>query len=147
MIDTLDQLSSKYWYEDFAPGARHDSDWRIITDADVAAFMDLTGGRSEVCEQVPFQMLFGIATGLSAGLGLFSGALIAFCGVESMLCHRTTSAGGIVRVRKRVAAVQAVGATRGFVTFDTELHDADGVALLTYRDKFLFRKREGHGNE
>lgn len=65
-------------------------------------------------------------------------------GEEELVLHRPLPAAGTVRARHRVVSVVDKGAGRGAtITYDKELHDADGALLATVRHTTFARADGG----
>lgn len=123
-------------FDEFTPGREFDAGRRVVSDADVAAFAELSGDRNPLhlddasARETPFggRIAHGvlgvaIATGLLSQAGLTAGTLIAL--LELRWTFRAPiRPGDTVRARVRVADRRpASRPDRGLVRFAVELRN------------------------
>jgi acyl dehydratase len=83
------------WLEDFTPGREFQTGGRTVSDADIAAFAEVSGDRNPLhlddayAAATPFHgriahgaLGIAIATGLLSQLGLTAGTLVALVGID-----------------------------------------------------------------
>jgi len=141
-------------FEEFAVGQRFETGTRVITEADVMAFADVSGDRnplhldeaygraSAFGERVAHGVLgIAVATGLVNALGLTRGTLVALRGLrwsfEAPIRFGTT-----VRAILQVEAVHGTrDPGRGRVTLAVDLVDGAGAPLQSGALELLVRRR------
>lgn len=141
------------FFEDLSPREVTLSPERIITDADVRAFAELTGDRNPIhlSDEAARQGRFGrrIAHGalvfsVSAGLlqqGEERPEVLAFVGVERLRFVRPVFLGDTIRVRQTVRSLDAVDPATGMVEAREEVLNQDGAVVVSYTAKLLVRRR------
>jgi acyl dehydratase len=127
------------YFEDFEPGRAYVTGERIITEADVRAFADLSGDRNAIHLEPAAAIAAGfpgpiahgalglaVATGLASQLGLTRGTLVALAGVNWRF-RAPIVPGDRVVLHIRVASRRATGnLSRGLVTLAAELRNQRG---------------------
>ena len=127
------------YYEDFVEGLTFATAERVVTEADVRAFAELSGDRNPIhldpaaasaagFDQPVAHGALGlaVATGLANQLGLTRGTLVALLGVTWRF-RAPVHYGDAVRLHLRVAARRASGnPARGVVTLAVELRNQRG---------------------
>lgn len=127
------------YFEEFALGATHTSAERRITEADIAAFSDLTGDHNPLHLDAEFasRSVFGqriaqgllglsIASGLLTQLGFIDGTLLAFREL-SWKFSLPIFIGDIIHAAARVTDLRALPRLGGgAVTFDVEVLNQRG---------------------
>lgn len=141
------------YYEDFEPGREFATGERVITEADVRAFADVSGDRNPIhldaaaareagfAEPVVHGALgLAVATGLANQLGLTRGTLVALVGITWRF-RAPILYGDRVRLHLRVAARRASGhPSRGVVTLAAELRNQRGEVTQEGEFVELIRK-------
>lgn len=129
-------------FGEFDVGSRYETASRLIGDAEIAAFAELSGDRNplHLDEAYARGTVFGgrvaqgalglaVATGLVNQLGLTRGTLVAFTGVEWRF-RRPLFPGTRVTLKLEVASKRETrNATRGEVVLRAELCDEAGQVL------------------
>jgi len=127
------------YYEEFELGREFATAERVITEAEVRAFAELSGDRNAIhldpaaAVQAGFAgpvahgaLGLAVATGLANQLGLTRGTLVALVGI-SWRFRAPIFYGDRVRLHLRVAARRATGnPARGVVTLAAELRNQRG---------------------
>ena len=141
-------------FEEFAVGQRFETGSRVIGEADVLAFAEVSGDRNPLHldeaygkasvfgERVAHGVLgLAVATGLVNGLGLTRGTLVALRGLRWGF-EQPIRFGTVVRGVLRVEAVQETkNPARGRVTLAVELEDETGSILQRGALELLVRRR------
>jgi len=126
------------YFEDFEEGREFVTGGRLVTEADVRAFAELSGDRNPIhldpaaAVQAGFDgpvahgaLGLAVATGLANQLGLTRGTLVALLGVTWRF-RAPIHYGDTVRLHLRVAAPRATRhPARGLVTLAAELKNQD----------------------
>ena len=141
------------FFEDFVVGRRFETGARVVTQADVEAFADVSGDRNplHLDEEYAAKSVFGrrvahgvlglgVATGLLNERGLTRGTLVALLGVAWDFVEPLYP-GMEVRAELVVASVRETRrADRGLVVLDTELVGGGG-AIQRGQLRLLVRRR------
>lgn len=148
-------------FEDFALGAVYETDARVITDADIRAFADVSGDRNplHLDDDVAAASAFGgrvahgvlglaVATGLVNRSRLTRGTLIAFVGLDWSF-RAPIRPGDEVRVRITIAGKRVTSTPdRGLVRLAVELLGPDDGLVQEGEWRMLVRRggRAGRGD-
>jgi acyl dehydratase len=144
------------WYEEMEPGRAFTTGSRVVTQADVAAFAEVSGDRNplHLDEAYARDSVFGgrvahgvlglaVATGLLNAAGLTRGTLVAFLGLSWDFVSPLYP-GTEVRVRLGVASRRATShPDRGLVVFDASLVASSGEVLQRGELRLLIRTEAG----
>lgn len=144
------------YYEDFLAGPELETGARVVDDAMVQAFADVSGDRNplHLDEEYARSSAFGervahgvlglaVATGLLNQSGLTRGTLVAFAGL-SWRFRAPIRLGTEVRVRIRTASTRGTSQPdRGLVVLDASLVDGDGQVLQDGQLTMLVKRRGG----
>lgn len=128
--------------EALRPGREHESEYRVVSEADIAAFAVLSGDRNPLHLDVESAHAAGftapiahgalgiaIATGLVSGLGVTRGVLIALLELRWHFAAPLV-AGDRVRVRLTVREIRETSRRdRRVAVMDVVLEDATGKAV------------------
>jgi 3-hydroxybutyryl-CoA dehydratase len=129
------------YFEDLEEGREWESDGRVVTAADVAAFADLTGDRSpihldpEFARRTPFRRCIAHGLlGLSLAGGLTAAATpartVAFVGLREWHFRAPVYVGDVVRTRSRVLRRELRGrGRRGAVVWRVQLVNQHGQVV------------------
>ena len=141
-------------FEDFESRGPVTSVERVVTEADVMAFANLTGDFVELHTNEAYAkttkygqriahgaLVFSISIGLATQMKLFDDALIAFAGVDKLRFVAPVFFGDRIHVVKRVAERKALGDGQGTVTFDSKVLNQRGELVLAYLDRVLVKRR------
>jgi acyl dehydratase len=126
-------METGLFYEDFEVGRTRETAARTITDADIAAFADVSGDHNPLHEDDAYARAAGfegriahgvlglaVVTGLLNQAGLTRGTLLAFLGLTWSF-RRPVRPGDTVRVRLGVGSTRASRrADRGIVVLSVE---------------------------
>ncbi|MBM3725341.1 MAG: dehydratase [Acidobacteria bacterium] len=142
------------YFEDFTAGSVEESGGRTITEADIVHFAGLSGDfvplhmDEEYARQSPFgrriahgALIFSISTGLMTQSSDIHRTVLAFYGVNRLRFRKPVFIGDTIRVRKTVLGVEQRHQDRGLVTFETQVLNQAGEAVLVYEDVLLIRTR------
>jgi 3-hydroxybutyryl-CoA dehydratase len=142
------------YFEDFETSEPVTSSERIVTEADVMAFAQLTGDFVELHTNEEFAratkygrriahgaLVFSISVGLATQMKLFDDGLIAFAGVDKLRFVAPVFFGDRVHVVKRVVERKALGDAQGTITFESRVLNQDGKLVVAYLDKLLIKRR------
>lgn len=146
-------VSEGLFYEDFHVGRTFRTGSRLVTEADIEAFAEVSGDRNplHLDEEYAGASVFGrrvahgvlglaVATGLLNALGLTRGTLVAFLGLTWDFVAPLYP-GTEVSLKVEVTSVRAASVPdRGLVFLDAELSGADEV-IQRGRLKLLVRRR------
>ncbi len=130
------------YFEDFESAGEHVTEGRVISEADVRAFADLSGDRNAIHLDSAAAVAAGfdapiahgalglaVATGLANQLGLTRGTLVALVGVNWRF-RGPIVPGDRVTLHLRVASRRATGnPARGLVTLAAELRNQRGEVV------------------
>jgi acyl dehydratase len=130
------------YYEDFEDGKAFETGERLVSEADVRAFAELSGDRNPIhldpaaAVQAGFDgpvahgaLGLAVATGLANQLALTRGTLVALVGV-SWRFRGPIRYGDRVRLTLRVASRRATGnPARGLVVLGAELRNQRGEVV------------------
>ena len=146
------------YFEDFEPGQELETEARMISDADVRAFAEVSGDRNplHLDEDYGRQSTFGqrvahgalglsVATGLLNQTRLTRGTLVALLGlswdfVAPLFIGTTVRAGIRVRSKRRTST-----GSHGLVVLDVTLMDDQGETLQRGQFKMLVKCRPEAG--
>jgi acyl dehydratase len=140
-------------YDDLSSDREFISRARVISSADVASFAELTGDRSAIhlderaAAAGPFgrriahgMLVLSCSIGLAAEMDVWSGALIAFAGLDKVRFTAPVFLDDEITVRKRVIEKRPIDAARGLVAFDTRVMNQRGEIVAAYVDRYLLRR-------
>jgi acyl dehydratase len=127
-------MTARYFGE-FNVGDQFTTPGRTITEADVMAFAGVSGDFNsihtdrEFCRDTPFGqpiahglLIFSVATGLMARLGIFEGSAIALLGIEDWRFQKPVMFGDTVHVRMTILETrQTSNPDRGVIRRQVEL--------------------------
>jgi len=143
------------YFEDFESTEPVQSGERIVTEADVLAFAQLTGDIVELHTNDAFAkttkygqriahgaLVFSISIGLATQMKLFNDTIIAFAGVDKLRFVAPVFFGDRVRVVKRVTERKEMGPGQGIITFDSRVMNQDAKLVLAYMDRILVKRRQ-----
>ena len=141
-------------FEDFESSGPVTSGERVVTEADVMAFANLTGDFVELHTNDAYAkttkygqriahgaLVFSMSIGLATQMKLFDDTLIAFAGVDKLRFVAPVFFGDRIHVVKRVAERKAHGDGQGTVTFDSKVLNQRGELVLAYLDRVLVKRR------
>lgn len=154
-------MTEEIWYEDFVPGRRLESDWRIVTVADIDAWAALTGERHPVHMDEEFAReagfpgriahgLFGLALieGLKSGLGCFERSVVASLGWDKVAFRAPLSPGDSVRlVLECVSRRPSSKPGRGVAVERGLLMRADGTTITSGEHAIVLLNRPAAGDQ
>ena len=141
-------------FEDFESSSPVTSGERVVTEADVMAFANLTGDFVDLHTNEAFAkttkygqriahgaLVFSMSIGLATQMKLFDDTLIAFAGVDKLRFVAPVFFGDRIHVVKRVAERKALGDAQGTVTFESRVLNQRGELVITYLDRLLVKRR------
>lgn len=147
------------YFEDFQSNSTVQSAERIVTEADVMAFAQLTGDfvalhtDEEFAKTTPYgqriahgALVFSLSIGLATQMQLFGVELLAFAGVDKLRFVAPVFFGDRIHVVKRVTETRALGDKQGTVTFESRVVNQHGKLVLVYYDKLLVKRKEKRDN-
>jgi acyl dehydratase len=141
-------------YDEFQPGDAFASPARTVTEADVVNFAGLSGDFNPLhidesfALTTPFHgriahgmLVAAMATGMANWLGIFEGTTIAL--MEQIIQYKgAVRPGDTVHLQLRVVEKKAASRPEhGIVTFDTEVRNQDGRAVVTGRWTLMVRRQ------
>jgi len=143
------------YYEDFEVGAEQDTPGRVVTQADIEAFADVSGDRNplHLDEAYAAESVFGglvahgilglaVVTGLMNRSRLTAGTLVAFLGLDWSF-KRPIRPGDEVSVRMRVAEKRETrSADRGLVKLALELRNQADKVVQSGTFSLLVKRKE-----
>jgi 3-hydroxybutyryl-CoA dehydratase len=142
------------YFEDFEVGAESQTAGRTITEADIVNFAGLTGDWYELHTNVEYAkstqfgqriahgaLIFSIASALSVRAMPPGNTLIAFYGVDKLRFVRPVFIGDTVWIREKVVETVSRDATGGVVATQSDVVNQNGVVVLSYLARTLWRKR------
>lgn len=142
------------YFEDLESSGPATSGDRLVTEADVMAFANLTGDFVALHTNEAYAkttkygqriahgaLVFGISVGLATQMKLFDGTLIAFAGVDKLRFVAPVFFGDRIHVVKRVVERKALGDAQGTVTFETKVLNQRGELVVAYLDRLLVKRR------
>ena len=143
------------YFEDFTVGREFDAGERVVSDADIRAFADLTGDHNRLhldeayARETPFGgrvahgvLGMAIAAGLLSQTGLTTGSLVALVGVEWRFVAPIRP-GDCVRAHVRVIEQRALGdRDRGVVRFAMVVRNQQGDTVQEGTVTELIRRRD-----
>lgn len=142
------------YFEDFQSAGSVQTGERVVTEADVMAFADLTGDHVALHTDEAFArttpygrriahgaLVFSISVGLGTQTNLFGDELIAFAGVDKLRFVAPVFFGDRVHVVKRVVERKELGAKQGTITFESRVINQDGKLVVAYLDRLLVKRR------
>ena len=142
------------YFEDFESSGPVPSSERVVTEADVMAFANLTGDVVELHTNEAYAkttkygqriahgaLVFSMSIGLATQMKLFDGTLIAFVGVDKLRFVAPVFFGDRIHVVKRVVERKALGDARGTVTFESRVLNQRGELVIAYLDRLLVKRR------
>ena len=145
-------------FEDFESSGSATSGERVVTEADVMAFANLTGDFVELHTNEAYAkttkygqriahgaLVFSMSIGLATQMHLFDGTLLAFVGVDKLRFVAPVFFGDRIHVVKRVVERKALGDTQGTVTFESHVLNQRGELVVAYLDRLLVKRRLGPG--
>lgn len=136
-------MSEPLFLEDLRPGMRFPSGTRVVDEAQLLSFAELSGdfnplhvdedfARSKGYERriVHGALVFAIATGLRQQLGIFEGSMIAMLELRSWAFRAPVFVGDSVQAITCVLSVRPTSAGgRGIVVQDVEVLNQDRVVV------------------
>ena len=141
-------------FEDFESSGPVTSGERVVTEADVMAFANLTGDLVELHTIEAYAkttkygqriahgaLVFSMSIGLATQMKLFDDALIAFAGVDKLRFVAPVFFGDRIHVVKRVVERKALGDAQGTVTFESKVLNQRGELVVAYLDRLLVKRR------
>jgi len=141
-------------FEDFESSGPVTSGERVVTEADVMAFANLTGDFVELHTNEAYAkttkygqriahgaLVFSMSIGLATEMKLFDGTLIAFVGVDKLRFVGPVFFGDRIHVVKRVVERKALGDAQGTVTFESRVLNQRGELVIAYLDRLLVKRR------
>lgn len=144
------------YYEDFRVGQRIEVGSRLMTDEDVASFVDLVGLHLKIFQSddgardfghprrlVPGPLQLSVAMGLAAqsGSGLFN-QVVAVARFDKMKFLRPAHPGQTLTLYAKVLEKRATSnPTRGMVLLEYEILNDDNQPTLTALGTYLFLRR------
>ena len=145
------------YFEDFESADPVTSAERVVTEADVMAFANLTGDFVELHTNEAYAkttrfgqriahgaLVFSLSIGLATEMKLFDdGTLVAFAGVDKLRFVAPVFFGDCIHVVKRVVERKALGDAQGAVTFESKVLNQRGEVVVAYLDRLLVRRRPG----
>ncbi|MGA2592607.1 MAG: MaoC/PaaZ C-terminal domain-containing protein [Bryobacteraceae bacterium] len=144
-----------HYYEDFTAGSVFESRGRTVTEADIVNFAGLSGDfvelhtNEEFARKSPFgrriahgALVFSISTGLMTQMNLINDTVLAFYGMDKLRFTAPVFIGDTVHVSKRVIELKEKDAERGVVTFETQVLNQNGEAVIVYTDKLLVKRKK-----
>ena len=142
------------WFEDFAPGDRHATPARTVTEADVCAFAALSGDQNPIhtdatfARRTPFRqrmahglLVQSIVSGLVHRTTLFEGTIVAIAEM-SIRFEAPVFFGDTVRAELEVLELDpAPAARRGWVRFAVRVWKQDGRTVNSGEWRTLMHRR------
>jgi len=141
-------------FEELVVGEVYESATRVIADADVRAFAELTGDRSDIHldDDIARASKYGrrIAHGaliFSTSIGLLVSdderkpEIIALLGVDKLRFAQPVFPGDVVRVRQTIKSLDVVGTEAGRIESAIEVLNGSNVTTVRYTASFLVRRR------
>jgi acyl dehydratase len=142
------------YFEDFELGRESITPGRTITEADIVNFAGLTGDWYELHTNIEYAkstafgqriahgaLIFSIASALSVRAMPPGSTLIAFYGVDRLRFVRPVFIGDTIHVRETVIAKSDRDASSGIVDTLSEVTNQNGVVVVSYTARTLWRKR------
>jgi acyl dehydratase len=142
------------YFEDFDTTGPVPSGERVVTEADVMAFANLTGDFVALHTDEAYAkttkygqriahgaLVFSMSIGLATQMKLFDGTLIAFAGVDKLRFVAPVFFGDRIHVVKRVVERKALGDAQGTVTFESKVLNQRGELVIAYLDRLLVKRR------
>jgi len=142
------------YFEDFKVGDRFVTKARTITEADIVNFAGLSGDFNPLHtdEQFAKKTIFGrriahgllglaVSTGMSQGLGLMEGTIIAFLGLTWDFA-KPIFIGDTIHLEMEVAEARETSkADRGIITFACELINQNNDVVQKGTRKIMLRRK------
>jgi acyl dehydratase len=142
------------YFEDFESSGPVETGERVVTEADVMAFAQLTGDFVALHTNEEFArttkygrriahgaLVFSLSIGLATQTNVFGDELIAFAGVDKLRFVAPVFFGDRIHVVKRVMERKELGPGQGTITFESKVLNQDGKLVLAYFDKLLVKRR------
>lgn len=142
------------YLEEFELGEVLLSPGRTITEADVVNFAALTGDWNELhlnevfAREGPFgrriahgALIFSISIGLLLSDRSQRPEVIAFCGVDRLRFPKPVFLGDTISGKLTIQSLDPVNENSGFLEAALEVFNQNEAVVLTYRAKFLIRRR------
>jgi acyl dehydratase len=149
----------RLYLEDFEVGMTFETPRRTITEADVVAFAGLSGDYNplhtdeEFARTGPFGKRIGhgvltlaVVTGLWDRLGLLSGSVEAFYGIDKLRFTHPVFFGDTLRATVKVTDKRE-RETNGMITFSNEVVNQRGEAVLVCDTKLVVKRKPKGGRE
>ena len=142
------------YFEDFESSGPVKTGERVVTEADVMAFAQLTGDFVALHTSEEFArttkygrriahgaLVFSLSIGQATQTNVFGFELLAFAGVDKLRFVAPVFFGDRIHVLKRVMERKELGPNQGTITFESKVLNQDGKLVLAYLDKLLVKRR------
>lgn len=146
---------SPMYFEDFAQDQTFITKARTITEADIVNFAGFSGDFNPLhvdetfAQTTPFgkriahgMAILSISTGLSQGLGIFEGTVIAFLGLEWKFL-KPVFIGDTIHLKQTVGSMRITSKSgRGILTFESDVINQNGQVVQQGKRTIMLRTRD-----